>query len=259
MSCPQLGRAIEVWDRLVKSEINKPLPAAPNREKGKWAEKTDAINDRTNSETQKPQLKPDHKKDERPYNPFKWIVKHPDGTEYQFKMSPNGAMKVTRLGEYRVKTYSLAEWAAIHHAGIAHQENEANNQDNKKEKPVETITKAQINAADTELDRIQKALTPLRWGQMPRYIGEKVGNTIPPEPQRTTPVTPAPTAAQQLRGSRSNSPLNGHQLAAQRCGLDPHTPGVEKMSVDQMKQAAHEVNVKATAPLAFKAGLQYRR
>lgn len=134
------------------------------------------------------------------------------------------------------------------------------NQDNKKEKPVGTITKAQINAADTELDRIQKALPPLRWGQTPRFIGEKVGNTTSsPEPQQTAPAAPAPTAAQQLRGSRSNTPLNGHQLAAQRCGLDPHTPGVESMTVDQMKQAAHEVNVKATAPLALKAGLQYRR
>lgn len=137
----------------------------------------------------------------------------------------------------------------------------APNQDNKKEKTtVKTISKAQIATADAELDQLQKAVPPLRWGQTPRFIGEKVGNTtLSPEPQRTAPVTPAPTAAQTLRGSRSNSPLNGHQLAAQRCGLDPHTPGVESMTVDQMKQAAHEVNVKATAPLAFKAGLQYRR
>lgn len=127
--------------------------------------------------------------------------------------------------------------------------------------PGDTIkfTKERITMG-TELDQLQKAVPPLRWGQTPRFIGEKVGNTTSsPEPQRTAPVTPAPTAAQTLRGSRSNSPLNGHQLAAQRCGLDPHTPGVESMTVDQMKQAAHEVNVKATAPLAFKAGLQYRR
>lgn len=247
MTGPQLDKALDVWDRLVKSEINQPLPVLPNREKGKWAAKSDAINDRNTSETQP---KTDGKKDDRPVNRMHWKVKHPDGRVFSYTMHPNGSMKVSMVGAQQTKTYSLAEWTRIHH----------DSQDNKKEKTtVKTISKAQIATADAELDQLQKAVPPLRWGQTPRFIGEKVGNTTPPEPQRTTPAAPTPTAAQQLRGSRSNSPLNGHQLAAQRCGLDPHTPGVESMTVDQMKQAAHEVNIKATAPLAFKAGLQYRR
>jgi len=34
MTGPQLDKALDVWDGLVKSEINKPLPVAPNRKKG---------------------------------------------------------------------------------------------------------------------------------------------------------------------------------------------------------------------------------
>ncbi len=258
MSGTQLDQAIFVWDRLVKSEINKPLPVVPNREKGKWEAKTDATNNRNdgtssgtqNDREQKSTGEIGNNKDHKPVSTNKWKLKMPSGRTYLYVMNDSGAVTRKEVDDY-IPTYKEAVPTFDHeHISTMHEHIQADRseeKDNKKEKkPVETI---------------KKSLPPLRWGQTPRFLGEKVGNTTPStEPQRTTPVTPAPTAAQQFRESRINiSQLNGHQLAAQRCGLDPHTPGVESMTVDQMKQAAHEVNVRATAPLAFKAGLQYRR
>lgn len=162
MTGPQLDKAIDVWDRLVKSEINQPLPVAPNREKGKWAAKSDAINDRNTSETQKPQPKPDA----RPVNRMHWRVKHPDGRVFSYTMHPNGSMKVSLAGAQQTKTYSLAEWTRIHH----------DSQDNKKEQPVETITKSQ---------KAEKPRT--RWGTMPSLADIATRN----EHARTVATPPA--------------------------------------------------------------------
>lgn len=162
MTGPQLDRALDVWDRLVKSEINQPLPVVPNPEKGKWAAKSDAINDRNTSETQP---KTDGKKDDRPVNRMHWKVKHPDGRVFSYTMHPNGSMKVSLVGAQQTKTYSLAEWTRIHH----------DSQDNKKEKkPVETIAKSQIKPRT-------------RWGTMPSLADIAARN----EHARTVATPPA--------------------------------------------------------------------
>lgn len=253
MTGPQLDKAVSVWDRLAKSEISQPLPVLPNHEKGKWAAKTDAINDRSNSETEP---KTDGKKDDRPVNRMHWRVKHPDGRVFSYTMHPNGAMSVALIGAQQTKTYTLAEWTKIHHTS----------QDNNKEKPpVETITKAQVNAADTELDRIQKALPPLRWGQTPRFLGEKMGNGISsPEPQRATPAAPAPSMGQNLRESRINiSRLDGHSQAALRQGVDldrlPAGTDLTKMDKGQMASLARTQLLETTKPLFLASGKLYRR
>lgn len=51
---------------------------------------------------------------------------------------------------------------------------------------------------------------------------------------------------------------SGHQLAAIKAGLDPHTPGLERMSYDEMCEAAHQQVAAASEPLRRAAGLHYR-
>lgn len=234
-----VDRALEIFDsvvlhRPIQAALSKSLPVVPNREPGQWTKKTDAINDRNTSETQP---KTDGKKDDRPVNRMHWRVKHPDGRLFSYTMHPNGSMIVPLVGAQQTKTYTLAEWTKMHH------DSQGNN---KEEKDMGTISKAQ---------------EPRRWGQNQRSLFDPLVNVIAPgpAPRRAEPVAPAPSMALSLRNSRDSTPLTGHQLAARRAGLDVDTPDLHKMSFEQMKQAAHEVNVKATSSLAFKAGLQYRR
>lgn len=55
----------------------------------------------------------------------------------------------------------------------------------------------------------------------------------------------------------SGVPLNGYQLAAQKAGLDIHTPGLENMSFDQMRDLAQGKLKEATEPLRRAAGLHF--
>lgn len=252
MTGPQLDKALDVWDRLVKSEINQPLPVAPNREKGKWAAKSDAINDRNTSETQP---KTDGKKDDRPVNRMHWKVKHPDGRVFSYTMHPNGSMKVSLVGAQQTKTYTLAEWAVLHHAGVAHQENEANNQDNKKEKTtMEPITKSQFETAERELDKTANTKPDFLLTGFERVKARAAAYdramSNAPAPQK--PVEPIP---KKDWFPRSTEVLNGHQIAAQKCGLDVNTPGLEKMDLDQMRALVQQQNIEATRPMRQRLGI----
>lgn len=60
-------------------------------------------------------------------------------------------------------------------------------------------------------------------------------------------------------GQLNLSALSGHQRAAVRAGLSPDTPGLEKMSFDQMKQAAFDQTRTAIADIASTHEKLYRR
>lgn len=64
-------------------------------------------------------------------------------------------------------------------------------------------------------------------------------------------ANPAPSASSQSSGTIGSngifqlrrldtSKYNGYQLAALKVGLDPETPGLEKMTIDDMKQLAYK-------------------
>lgn len=151
---------------------------------------------------------------------------------------------------------SLNSSSPVHH----------NNQDNKKEKPVETITKAQINAADTELDQLQKAEKPRQpWFQNNRYFDPNAKPTSPAAaPQRTAPTAPAPNMAQNLRESRINiSQLDGHSQAALRQGVDldrlPAGTDLTKLNLNQMASLARQQTLDSTEPMFRASGKLYRR
>ncbi|MEA5113988.1 MAG: hypothetical protein VB050_08150 [Geobacteraceae bacterium] len=56
----------------------------------------------------------------------------------------------------------------------------------------------------------------------------------------------------------TGAPWSGHQLAAIRAGLDPHTPGLEKMGYDEMKEATGKQLEESVRPLQIAAGLHLR-
>ncbi|MBK5275159.1 MAG: hypothetical protein JJE30_08915 [Desulfuromonadales bacterium] len=112
----------------------------------------------------------------------------------------------------------------------------------------------------------QPAQEPRRWGQPARSLFDPLVTTArpaaaTPQPMSGPAATPpaAPNMAQSLRASRDNTPLTGHQTVARNCGLDPQTPGVETMTMQQMKDLAYKQQLEATEPMFRAHGKCYRR
>ncbi len=234
-----------------------------------WKERLRRENRNSESRTtqKKPSEEPDdkkrvvdigHNKDHKPVSTNKWKVRMPNGRTYLYIISESGAMTRREVDDYIPTLRSVPE---IDHKHIAEMHEHIQNDKKEPEKKLMEITKSHIYAADAELDRIQKALPPLRWGQTPRYIGEKMCNTPSPspEPQPMAPAAPAPNMAQQLRESRDNTPLTGRQLAARKTGIPVDTAGLNAMTYEEMKQLAHARTVKSTEDLARKSTAFYRR
>lgn len=127
--------------------------------------------------------------------------------------------------------------------------------------PVKTIAKTTPALAAQPVPNQQKPVTqqqePRRWLQGQRTLFDPIINEARPVPAapRSAPTAPAPTMAQSIRASRDLTPLSGHQLAARKAGLDINTPGLDKLSFDQMKQAANQVNVEAARKQAEAQGI----
>ena len=87
-----------------------------------------------------------------------------------------------------------------------------------------------------------------RWGTMPSIWG----TPRVPEQSIQKAVAPMPTPTKEIpwgfpvplgyRRGIDISGMTGAQLVAMKAGLDPDTPGIEKMSLDEMKVLADKLN-----------------
>lgn len=280
-----VDRALAIFDTIATGRIlHKSLPTIDTRQKDEVWKKQLAKNHRntdgsTSSDAKKDQKQEDntekppvdigHNKDHKPVSTNKWKLKLPSGRTYLYAMSDNGSVKRKEVDDYIPEYKGLP---TFHHDHISemHRHIEDDRADNSKKpevkKSMEPITKAQIADADAELDRLQKAEPPLRWGQTPRFLGEKLGADRPAATS-ATPATGRPSTqsmAQKLRASRTNlSQMTGHEMAAVKQGVDlsrlPAGTDLTRMSKDQMSNLARTQTLEATEPAFRAAGKCYRR
>lgn len=284
------------------NKINNPLPVAPNRELGKWAKRTNAINDREQSrpgKSQHDEPKPNPNVKRRTYLPkssktfvgvtiIEWkdgsiTVKPEKSAPADFDQGYNAEQnhELLQLAIEHLKTKSSQK--TTDQAAFSKALQELNNMQKAGKSPVTRLSGIgngllKMSTKKTTEQRPVKAIvktaqetikmkttpqpeqTPLRWGQTPTFLGQRVGNTSPPSAPVATQTT-APeiqTFSTLLRNGRTDtSKFSGYQLAAMRLGLDPHTPGIDQMTADQMKQAAHQINVTAARESAAKQGIHY--
>ncbi|BBA71741.1 hypothetical protein [Geobacter sulfurreducens] len=97
------------------------------------------------------------------------------------------------------------------------------------------------------------------WGNQPAETSAPVQQTQP-TPQSSLTRQPWGTLPRTFAGRIPTTGLSGHQLAGMRAaGLDPMTPGLETMTLDQMKALAADQAASSVAGLAEKANLAYVR
>ena len=213
-------------------DIDQPLPTPPDRKPGKWVEKTDRINEQQKSRPaeKKPETKPDTKrptgKHGRPLSFTRFNIKHKDGSVWSYEVKPNGQLVVRPPSQFDTPTYTMEQWQAMHEGINNHISERAEKGDDKGDQ--KTMGKSQS----------EKTLP--RWGRNRTLsdITEDVAGVELPQPQSIpVPQTFGKTLLQQAMTAPAPA-MNGHQQAAARCGLDINTPGLENMTLDDMKKLA---------------------
>lgn len=227
------------------------------------------------------------KKDTRPVSIYHWKVQHPDGSLWDYRMSPSGALKVQEQGEYQVETYTLDQWRKLHQQHIEEHSKDkgiirksargGNNIMMKLDRLIltarqhpEKLSSATLAAVNNHLAKTgQPAIRQAPEGhhnakpQQPWGTPRRLWSTAPSNPvmvdvsaPRQPVVTPAPDKTASHRSPPlDTSKLSGHQMAALKAGLDIDTPNLQMMSFDQMKALAHQQNVQSTQSLREKVGI----
>ena len=132
----------------------------------------------------------------------------------------------------------------------------------RKGKNMDILTKAEILAADAELDRIQKAdeRPPRRWGQEARSFYDPISapRVTSPAPAPGPSVIASPVnLAEKFKASRDTTRYTAHQAVAVKCGLSPDTPGLERMTLDDMKARVRTTQIAEARQKAERLGIFY--
>lgn len=224
-------------------EIDKPLPTPPDRKPGKWVEKTDRINEQKKSRpvAKKPETKPDTKrptgKHGKPLSFTRFNIKHDDGSVWSYEVKPNGQLVVRPPSQFDTPTYTMEQWQAMHE-GINSHINERSKDTAEKGENKQPAQKADDKKESPKMEKSEKTLS--RWGRNRTFadITQDVAGVELSQPQSMpVPQTFGKTLLQQAMTAPAPA-MNGHQQAAARCGLDINTPGLENMTLDDMKKLA---------------------
>lgn len=231
MSPTQTDRVLDIWDGAVKKDLKKSLPTIDTSKQDREREEREQENRKLTAGGEKRQggfkRRGDRqeKKDTRPYNPYFWKVKYPDGTVWDYIMSPNGALQQKQENRYKTQVFTLDEWKKIHEDHTK-KHGKADKEEVKKSgkhfpwgKQIPLVNRAEHMVDDTPLPR--PAPVPI------------------PQPQRR------PEPAPQLK-------LTGHEMAAVRAGvaLDKLSPGTDltRMTIDQMRELAQQQTRESVVP-----------
>lgn len=239
MSREQIDKALETWDRAVKHDLMK--------SGGLTIDTTAADKRRKEREREEAKLST-RGNDKETGRSFK--IGYGNGRSLAYQIGNDGELIVTpdKPGIYTPNDYKAMLQAIIRDI-------------ERRERTMEKSKKTGTRWSRAPM-LIQKPRTiaSRQWTQPkpPQAKAEppRVETKMQEQPQ---PVTQPPQAPVDSRGRYDLSKLNGYQIAAMRNGLDPMTPGVEKMSLDQMKALVTQLQVESIKDLQEKARLAYIR
>lgn len=287
MSREQIDQALETWNRAVKHDLMKSgnlsidTTAADKRREQREAKERrigrgpadrGSFMDRLKSNRQPP--RGDKGKDDRPLSLTFWKVKHPDGSIWDYKLSPSGALSSREEGQYKIPVYTLEEWQKLHQNIL---------KKSKKEmlirgraliaigfSPKEAAKMAATSyRKETTLMKTKSKPEPRQpWGQSRSLWGNQSAETsapvqqTQPTPQSAPTRKPWGTLPRTFAGRIPTAGLTGHQSAALRCGVDIDKVAAStlaSMDHSQMKALASEQTAASVSGLAEKASLAYVR
>lgn len=287
MSREQIDKALETWDRAVKHDLMKSggltidTTAADKRREeremkerriGKGPAGHGSFMDRLKSKRRPP--RGDKGKDDRPLSPNLWKVKHPDGSIWDYKLSPSGALSSREEGQYKIPVYTLEEWQKLHQnilkkskremlirgralMAIGFSPKEAANMAATSYRKETTLMKTKSKPEPRQPWGQSRSL----WGNQPAETSAPVQQTQP-TPQSTPIRQPWGTLPRTFAGRIPTSGLTGHQAAALRCGVDidkVSASTLASMDHSQMKALAAEQTAASVAGIAERATLAYVR
>lgn len=287
MSREQIDQALGTWDRAVKHDLMKSgdltidTTAADKRREEREAKERRIGRGPADNMSFMDRLKSKHRlprgdkgKDDRPLSPTFWKVKHPDGSIWDYKLSPSGALSSREEGQYKIPVYTLEEWQKLHQNIL---------KKSKKEmlirgralmaigfSPKEAAKMAATSyRKETTLMKTKSKPEPRQpWGQSRSLWGNQSAETSAPVqqtqpiPQSTPTRQPWGTLPRTFAGRIPTAGLTGHQSAALRCGVDIDKVAAStlaSMDHSQMKALASEQTAASVSGLAEKASLAYVR
>lgn len=239
MSREQIDQALATWDRAVKHDLMK---------SGDLTIDTTAADKRREEREREEEKLSTKGNDKETSRSFK--IGYGNGRSLKYQIGNDGELIVTpdKPGIYTPKDYKAM---------------------------LEAITR-DIERRDRAMEKSKK--TGTRWSrapmllQKPRSIASRQWTQPKPPQAKAEPprvetkmqeqpqaVIQPPQAPLDSRGRYDLSKLNGHQLAALKNGLDPMTPGLERMSAQDMRSLASEQTAASVSGLAEKASLAYVR
>ena len=238
-----IDRALQIFDAVVLNKpippgpgFNKSVPTLPPRERGEWTKRSDEGNERDLAEASSKKADNADNADERPANEDRNTVLTKEEVAAAFRI----LLAIKRLktgGTITMKSQQLKR--PLQGLLVKKQQ----------QKPAATRTASQaaIPAKSTPISTPAPALvkaddrTRQPWGQNKRLWGfDREPSTI-----QSLPPAPSPAAAQPPSLSQNfrqavhparQGTFTGHQLAAIKVGLDPSTPGLSDMTINDMKE-----------------------
>lgn len=227
----------------------------------------------------------------RPLSLTRYNIKHADGSVWSYEVKPNGALVVRPPTQFDTPTYTVEQWRELQ----SRIQNHITERSKAQKQPAKAEVKKEDNAMEksSKLDRLiaqarktpeklpQKTLgmlnqhlaktgqplvtlaAPTRtWGTMPNIGDIAASREVAATNMAVVPVPKAGGMFSQVcvqaasQNGRATLNLTGHQRAAMGVGLDPATtPNLERMSLQDMKDAAKQQQMTTVNALRQKQGL----
>lgn len=234
MSPRLMDSALDLWERLMKSgDLSVDTTAADRRRKEREREEAKLSSNG------------------RPSRSFK--IGYGTGRTLAYQIGNDGELIVTpdKPGTYTHKDYEAMLEAITRDIERRERAMEKSKKTGSRWSRAPMLLHKPRTIASRQWEQPKTPKVPKAKAEPPR-----VETKAPAPPQ---PVTQPPQAPLDSRGKYDLSRMNGHQLAGMRAGLDPMTPGLETMTLDQMKALAADQAKTAVAGIAERSGLAYVR
>ncbi len=249
MSPRLMDRALGLWDRLMKSGD---LSIDTTEKDRRWKER----------ERREANLEDRREERGRTYK-----VRYGDGRTLAYQMIGNGKLIITpdKPGNYAPKDYKAMLEAItrdIQRRGTMEKSKSTGSRWSRAPMLLKKPTTTTKKRLEQPQPKQQQATAPRQpwgttrrlWGATPTTEAATTAQQVQPQPAAAAPQAPLGS-----RGRYDLSKLSEFQRAGMMAGLDPMTPGLEKMSFDQMRTLASEQAKTSVAGIAERSGLAYVR